>query len=83
MVVHHVTKYDDLSPWIHSFQRQKNKINKKEKKKRTIKEVKQSVQILPAKVRTILHRHSEVLSHHQTTNIKYRLAATDSEPFSL
>lgn len=52
-------------------------------KKSTIKEVKQSEQIPPAKVRTILYRHAQVLSHHQTTNIKYRLTATDSEPFSL
>ena len=65
----------------------KKKYNKKKrkggKKKSTIKEVKQSEQILPAKVRTILYRHAQVLSHHQTTNIKYRLTATDSEPFSL
>ena len=45
--------------------------------------MKQSEQILPAKVRTILYRHAQVLSHHQTTDIKYRLTATDSEPFSL
>lgn len=40
--------------------------------------MKQSEQILPAKVITILCRHAQVLSHQQTTNIKYRLTATDS-----
>lgn len=58
-------------------------IKRKGGKKSTIKEVKQSEQIPQAKVRTILYRHARVLSHHQTTNIKYRLTATDSEPFSL
>ncbi len=69
--------------WSTAFQRQENVKKKKERKESTIKEVKQSEQFLPAKVRTILYRHAQVLSHHQTTNIKYRLTATDSEPFSL
>lgn len=65
-----------------AFNREEKKTEKGEKKS-TIKEVKRSEQILPAKVRTILCRHAQVLSHQQTTNIKYRLTATDSESFSL
>lgn len=83
--IKHILESQTMRTSLHgstAFYRKKGK-GKKKKKKSTIKEVKLSEQILPAKVRTILHRHARVLSHQQTTNIKYRLTATDSESFSL
>lgn len=73
----------NMTPSLHGSTAFNGKKIERKGKKSTIKEVKQSEQILPAKVRTILHRRAQVLSHHQTTNIKYRPTATDSEPFSL